>query len=281
MDFESVAEEVYTAAREDFVAVRDARARQARADGDDTLAGRIRELRKPSVAAWLLNHLARRYPDEITGLSTLNASLRAAHAALAGDELRRLSRERRDLIGRLNEFARATARETRQTLSESVARQVQDSFEAALTDSAAADIMRTGRLTSALEAGTSAGWLTSTAQPEPGKSGGQSAPRRGRAAAPAEADTRQRELGRARTRADRTASDRDVAARVLADADEHHIDAASAVEDLRQLLDNARRVERQTGDEARAARKSFDRADRAATAAQRELDELQRRPPDR
>ncbi|HKN98159.1 MAG TPA: hypothetical protein VJX10_13655, partial [Pseudonocardiaceae bacterium] len=66
-----VATELYGGPRDDFVAARSARAADARAAGDRELAKRINALRKPTVAAWLVNQMVRRYPDEMAELADL------------------------------------------------------------------------------------------------------------------------------------------------------------------------------------------------------------------
>ena len=59
MDLESTAAELYGLAPGDFVAARTAAEKQARAEGDRELAGKIRALGKPTAAAWVANQLVR------------------------------------------------------------------------------------------------------------------------------------------------------------------------------------------------------------------------------
>lgn len=49
--------------RGEFVAARNARVKQLRADGDSELAARVATLRRPSVATWAVNAAARAKPD--------------------------------------------------------------------------------------------------------------------------------------------------------------------------------------------------------------------------
>lgn len=276
MDFESVAEEVHTAPRADFVTLRDARARQARDSGDVALATRIRELRKPSVAAWLINHVSRERPADVARLLDLSAALHTAHTTLAGDELRSLSRQRRELIAALTELARATAAAAGSPMSEAVAWQVQQTLEVASTDPDAAALLRAGRLTVALEADGSAAWLTSAAAPAEAR---KVKPSKEKSTPGRAEELRRRELDKAQARAEATAADRAAAVQALAEAEAERAEAGAAIDELRASLDEARRRERQCGETVRAARKSLDHAEHAAAAARRRLDELRQQSP--
>ena len=46
----------------EFIAARDALAKQLKADGDAGAAAEVKALRRPSVAAWAVNQVARRQP---------------------------------------------------------------------------------------------------------------------------------------------------------------------------------------------------------------------------
>lgn len=276
MDLESVAAELYAGERAEFVALRDARARQARDAGDDALARSIRALRKPSVAAALLNRVAREHPAEITRLLDLNAELLSAHTTLAGAALRALSRQRRELIGEILDLARATARAAGAAVSDPVARQIQQTAEAAGLDRAGAAALRAGRLSEALESGDAQQWFAmAAASSRPETLAAQENPpvaKRGSAAGRAAA--RQRELDRARARADATERARLVAADALAQAEQRVNDAAAEVTARRARLDDAIRTERDLAEQARTARAALQRADRAAVAAQRRVHDL-------
>lgn len=92
---------------EDFTRARNARAAEAKAGGDPALASRIRDLRKPTTGAWLLNSLARDRAAEVRDVVELGARLRAAQGTLSADELRALDRRRRELTGEVVELARS------------------------------------------------------------------------------------------------------------------------------------------------------------------------------
>ena len=57
---------IHAVPRDEFVATRQARVRQLRADGHRTEATALSSCRKPTVAAWATNQLPRRHPDTVT-----------------------------------------------------------------------------------------------------------------------------------------------------------------------------------------------------------------------
>jgi hypothetical protein len=152
VDADEVADELYALPPEQFTATRNARAREAKAAGDRETATRIATLRKPTVLAWLVNLLVRELPDEIGGFLDLGDALREATATLSGPELRQLSGQRHRLVQALVRQARDLARQNGYRITEDVARGLEETLAAALTDPAVAEQLRTGRLTSGLTA---------------------------------------------------------------------------------------------------------------------------------
>ena len=111
MDLDEVADELYEVPPEEFIALRKERQDEAKADGDKALAKEIGALPKPSAAAWACNLLVREQREEIEGLVELGTLLREAQESLAGDQLRALDVQRRQLISALTRQARALANE--------------------------------------------------------------------------------------------------------------------------------------------------------------------------
>ena len=95
MDLDQAADELYAVSPDDFMARRTALVGEARAAGDRPLAKEIGQLRKPTRSAWLVNLLARAEGKKITELLELGTALQRAQQRMEGDELRRLSKERR------------------------------------------------------------------------------------------------------------------------------------------------------------------------------------------
>src|SRR5215467_12550100 len=104
-----VAGELYGVPTDEFTAARNARAKQARDDGDRQLAAAIAKLPKPTAAAWLANQLVRNAADELSALLSLGQAMREATAALDRDELRRLTRDQRAAMAALVQRARDLA----------------------------------------------------------------------------------------------------------------------------------------------------------------------------
>lgn len=151
MDFDQVADELYGLPPHDFTALRDERAATARARGEAQLSAAIKELRKPTTSAWLANLLVRKRKHAIFQLFELGSRLRAAQEKLAGDQLRELARRRRQLIAALSKEARELGRSTDAPVSNAAVDELQATLEAAVANPAAADALRAGRLTKAVQ----------------------------------------------------------------------------------------------------------------------------------
>lgn len=143
---EEIAVALYGLPPEEFVAARNERAKEARRAGDRALAGKIAELRRPSAAAWAVNQLIRRHPEETQQLLALGSQLRAAQEERDADELRELSRRRHQVLAAVVRQARTEAAAQGRPLSESVSRQVETTLRAALADPGAAAAVGSGVL---------------------------------------------------------------------------------------------------------------------------------------
>lgn len=152
MDADEVADELYVLPPDQFTAARNARAKEAKAAGEKETAARIAALRRPTVLAWVVNLLVRELPDEIGEFLDLGDALRDATVTLSGPELRQLSGQRHRLVQALVRQARDLAHQAGHRTTEDVARGLEETLAAALTDPAVADQLRAGRLTSGLTA---------------------------------------------------------------------------------------------------------------------------------
>jgi hypothetical protein len=146
----AVTAELYGLTPKAFTAARDARAAEARRGGDRALAGAVKTLRRPTTGAWLANLLVRRRPDQVTELLHLGAVMREAQSQLAADDLRRLSRQRQQVVAALGREALDLAREAGESVSAEAGRELEGTLEAALADAAASEALRLGCLTKAL-----------------------------------------------------------------------------------------------------------------------------------
>ncbi len=107
MDFEGASEELYRVVPKKFTAARDAKVAEARRMGDAELASSIKKLRKPSVGAWLANLLVLERTDDVQRLIDLGVELRSPTRDLAGEDIRRVSREKADAVDKLARDAKS------------------------------------------------------------------------------------------------------------------------------------------------------------------------------
>lgn len=146
VDLMAAADELYSLRPDEFVARRNSLAAEARTGGDRDLAAEIKKLAKPNTAAWVVNMLVRHEADQVDQVLQLGASLREAQESMAGDQLRELGRQRRQLTAAVTRQARALAAELGQSVADPVAVQVEDTLHAAMVDEDAAKAVRTGLL---------------------------------------------------------------------------------------------------------------------------------------
>lgn len=279
-----ILDELYGLAPHEFVAARDARAKDLRSSGDKATAAAVKKLPRPSAAAWAVNGLVRRDPVRVHEVLELGEDLRRAQAALDGARLRELSRRRHAVVAAAVGAAVDLARDAGRPLGDAVSRQVEETLQAAVLDPDAAARVTEGRLAESLvPAGF--GLAVASDQDEPPT-----------AAAPADVDadedadteavravveSARRRAAQARVAADRARHD-------LADVD-RHLDAAldahrEAEERVRRLRKDLREAEQDVSATERAAESAArakdeaarvaDRAARASDAARRRLQAL-------
>jgi hypothetical protein len=150
VDLDAAAEELYGAPTDEFAEHRARLAKQAKAAGDKALAASIGKLRKPVLAAALVNELVRAEPAELQELAELGGQMRDAHRQLRGPELRALSERRQQLLQRLTDLVRESAERGGRAVTDPVLAQVRGTFDAAIADEAAEAAVLSGRLTTVL-----------------------------------------------------------------------------------------------------------------------------------
>jgi hypothetical protein len=138
-----------------FIAARDEAARQLKQEGQAEAAAEVAGLRKPSVSAWAVNQLARRHVDRLAELLESGERLRAAHrAALAGrgaSGLAAAGRTERGVVAELVELAARELEAAGRPASPGVRERIGNTLHAAAHDTAAAALVRRGRLTRDLD----------------------------------------------------------------------------------------------------------------------------------
>lgn len=150
-DLLAVADELYALALGEFTPARDARAKELKTT-DQELAARVRSLRKPSLAAWVVNVLVRHDTEQVEQVLAVGAALREAQAAMSGEELRTLTRQRRQLTAAVTTTARGIAAERGQKVTQAVADQVEATLTAAMVDEGCGRAVRSGMLVAPLAA---------------------------------------------------------------------------------------------------------------------------------
>ncbi|MFD9378259.1 hypothetical protein ACFWBH_22365 [Streptomyces sp. NPDC059999] len=164
MDVDALMRELYGLRPQEFTAARDARASEARAAGERAVAKQVGALRKPTLAVWCANLLARADQGQARRLLELGQALREAHRRWAGGELRELSRRQHVVIAAMARQARVLADEAGQPVSEGVQHEVEQILHAVLTDEEAAEAWAGGVLVKAPHAAVGFTGL----EPDPG-----------------------------------------------------------------------------------------------------------------
>jgi hypothetical protein len=143
-----IADRLYAVPPRDFVAERDAAVAAARTAGDSVTAAAVAKLRRPTVAAWLVNLLALRRPELVAELAELSSALHAAQRELDGGQLRELTAQRRATVSALVGVARSLALDADPELSDGKLplAEVERTLNAALADRDVAESVRSGRL---------------------------------------------------------------------------------------------------------------------------------------
>lgn len=288
VDFEEAASALYAASAADFIATRNELAKQLKADGDQLGSTRLKALRKPTVAAWLANLVARELPDDIDDLLALGDEFREATADLDGERLRELTPKRHKLIDKLSKSAGGLAEREGQKVSADVAQKLRETLDAALVDPAAGEAVREGQLSSALR---HVGFGVVDESGEPSNITPITDERRQRAQArrakAGESDKEAAEKESAaekakREKAEREQEEREAAEKAeakqeLDDAIAAAVGADATVEDLDNQLSDARDALAEAQEAVHRIGEELDEARKAARAAQKESREARKR----
>ena len=284
MDFEEAADALYAAPAADFIATRNELAKQLKADGDQLGSTRLKAMRKPTVAAWVTNLVARKLPDALDDLLALGDEFREATADLDGDRLRELTPRRHQLLDNVAKEATRLAGDEGQKVSPDVGQKLRETLDAALVDPAAGDAVREGRLSSALRH-VGFGVVDENGEPSnvtPLTDERRQAARDRRKAQQAEADEESASARKKREAAERDEEEREAAERAkakqaLEDAVGAAQEAEAKVEDLDNQLDEARETLTETQELIKRLGAELDDARRAARDAQKTSREARKR----
>ena len=267
VDLSEVTHELYGLPLEDFTSTRNARAKELKAEGDAEAARRVQALKKPTVAAWLVNQLVRGEPDTVALLLDLGREMRAGMTGLSGDELRVLTKRRYQLVSLLVNAALGYAGGRRP--GGDVATDVQATLEATLSDQDAADAVEHGCLTAPLH--VSGFGLVAPAgvqvEPEPGPDADvvELAAHRERRAKALEAA--QELVVRAQAASDEADARRAELEQALAEAEAAEREAAAEVRRLESALERSTTALAKRTEAAATAREALEDADEDADEA--------------
>ncbi|MFF3838586.1 hypothetical protein [Streptomyces sp. NPDC001930] len=306
MDVEEVAEELYGLRPAEFVAARDTYVARARTAKDARAAKAIAALRRPSLAAWAANRLARQRPREAQQILALGETLREAHRTLDAEQLRAASGQRQQLITALARTAAALAGEAGLSVSDTVLHEIEQTLHGVLADQDVAEQWSKGRLVKAPEAAVgfpavapeavptrpapapaaevaeAAEAAETTESEEAAEAAEQPAPKK----KPARGEearrlrelerTRLRELGRARTAAEEADGEVGRAERELAEARDARQAAAEEAEEAAELVSRLERDLRDARQARQEARSASTTAAKAVTTAEHALRDAHR-----
>ena len=260
---DEAAGELYGLPPGEFTRARDARAKEVRGQGNREAADAIKGLRRPTVAAWALNQLARQRAEDVERLVRAGDALRSAQEELLGGGERAAFQEaahrERELVADLSAAAIAIASEAGEHgggLQEKVA----GTLHAAALDEETAAELRAGRLVREREAiggfGAPGGGPVQAA----GRPGGGQAKKK--AEVPASKPARHKASAEQRQRVGAARTDERHARRALETA-------KKALEQAQQRADAAAAHAAEAAERARATAERFKEAKRAASSAQK------------
>jgi hypothetical protein len=240
-ELEAELDNLYSALPADFTRARNDLAQRLKQAGQAEAAARVKQLRKPTVALWAVNQLARRHPDDVRALLDAGERLRVAQqAALRGEsqELRTATAEERKILHSLTQRAAELLRETEHSAD---TRRIADTLRAAAVDESGRELLQRGRLSEELEASGFGGFagmeIPSRSKPEekPAKPPSPAAQRR-----------REEQLRKLRERVTKAKSDATKAERAVARSE-------AALGSARQRLIEANESVRRAEDELEQA----------------------------
>jgi hypothetical protein len=230
-------DELYREHPEGFVAGRDRLAKDLRTAGDRDEAGRVKKLRRPTVAAWLINRAALTAPARVEEFAEASRQLEDAQGrALEGKdegaaEWRAAAEREREATGAVVEATEAGARDAGHSASGRALELVGETLRAATGDPELRERVLRGRVDREQSAAT----LGTPAVGAPRKRAG-SAKRRGLGQAGRELERLEGEL------ADATAREERLRARVERTADALRDEKAKLADSKRETAALKRRV---------------------------------------
>ena len=148
---DGAAERLYAVPLAEFMALRAQLVAEARTAKDRAAAQAIGKLRKPSVAAGIVNALVRARPDLVADVESVGTKLRAAQANLHGTAIAALRPARDQVIADVLAGARDITAAGGATLTAAAESEIRDTVIAALASDQASHAAMSGALTRTLQ----------------------------------------------------------------------------------------------------------------------------------
>jgi hypothetical protein len=248
-DLESELDRLFELPPGEFIAARNDLSRRLKQAGQASISARVRELRKPTVAVWAVNQLARRHPKEVeTLLETVERLRSAQEDALSGGDaqkLRSATSDERDALRRLTHRAHDLLADEGNKPTAAVVERIASILRAAALDPDGRELLAAGRLTEELESagfGAFAGMKIPAGATRPKRK-----PKQKREGADAAAERRQAErLRKLRDRAGKLAAE-------AAEAEREAERAETAAERARRKAERANAAAQKAGAELESA----------------------------
>jgi hypothetical protein len=264
------AERLYGLEPEEFVAARDAAVKTLRGEGRRAEAAAVGKLRKPSVAAWVVNRLARDEADLVEALLNAGAKLREVQlAGAAASDLRTaIEAEAKALDALMRPAGRIAGRSG--SGRDAALERARDTLHAAALDPDLAEEVRRGVVVREQQA---IGFPLGAALPERPAGRPAAKPSRRKGAAQAEPEPAPARDEVAAKRLERAAKAAATAAEKLDRAERGLERASGELSEAQAELARARRVLKAAETRADGAQRAAAAAERARDAAREKADE--------
>jgi hypothetical protein len=233
-------ERLYGLPLEEFTGARNELATRLRKAGQTDAAEQVRALRKPSVAVWTVNQLARRHPDEVEELVESGTRLRDAQAkalrGTAADDVRDATAAERASLRKATRLAEELLSDEGRPATPATLERVASTLRAAAVEPDAAALLAAGRLPDEVE---SSGFAALAAMAPPPSARRRGAARKAEERKPNPGQIRKLEARaeklaeRAADLAERAERAEAVAAETRERADEARAEADAAAHELR------------------------------------------------
>jgi hypothetical protein len=152
-NYEEAMDRLYMGSPDEFVELRKQLAGELKDSGEDDSSAKIKEAKKPSVAAWALNQISRRNPDQLESLFEASETL----AGAKGKAAREAAIARHHAVSKLVEAAASYLEETGRSANASMKEKITETLYAVATDEEARSLLERGWLTKEVKSGSLGG----------------------------------------------------------------------------------------------------------------------------